>query len=182
MTPGSLVLLHTAGAAAWGDLPGELRAAGLTVIVPDAEGSGPRYVARASLLIAAAAPPQPLVLVARGAAGPLVPAVALAQRAAHRAVGAYVFVDADLPRPRRAHDHDHAEEHSEAPTGAHAGTQTPIPPDWPEAPCVYLRTAQDHMTEAALREARLRGWTTAEAAPASGAPLAETLARLIAGL
>lgn len=177
MTPGSLVLLHAAGAARWGDLPDGLRAAGLTVIVPDVRGSGPQYVARASLLISAAAPEPPLILVAQGAVGPLVPAVALAQRAAHRTVGAYVFLDADLPRPRRAHDHDHAEGHSEAHTDAHAERDTPIPPDWPEAPCVYLRTAQGPVDDALLKEARLRGWTTAE--PQAGAPLADTLTRLI---
>ncbi|GAA3930310.1 hypothetical protein GCM10023085_09600 [Actinomadura viridis] len=175
MTPGTLVLLHPpyACSGAWGDVPEALRADGLDVVAPDVpDSSGPRYVARASLVISATAATAPLVLVARGGAGPLLPAVALAQRAAHRAVGGYVFVDAELPRPQHAQRHDHG------------GQPIPVPPDWPEAPCGYLRTldagdAGDD-TGQAVREARLRGWPTAERVPAPD--LARSLADLISAL
>ncbi|WP_026402811.1 hypothetical protein [Actinomadura rifamycini] len=175
MTPGSLVLLHApnTGSAAWGDLPETLRSYGLDVIAPDvAEGAGSRYVARASLIIAATAPATPLVLAAHGAAGPLLPAVALAQRAAHRAVGGYLFVDADLPRPAHAHDHDGGGEH------------VPSPPDWPDAPCAYLRTHADRSAspghDRAVREARLRGWPVAEHEPP--AAVAQSLSELLTTL
>lgn len=175
MTPGSLVLLHApnTGSAAWGDLPETLRSYGLDVIAPDvAEGTGSRYVARASLIIAATAPATPLVLAAHGAAGPLLPAVALAQRAAHRAVGGYLFVDADLPRPAHAHDHDDGHEH------------VPSPPDWPDAPCAYLRTHADRSASPghaqAVREARLRGWPVAEHEPP--AAVAQSLSELLTTL
>ena len=177
MTPGTLVLLHAPGAGAdsWGDVPGELRADGWSVVVPDVQETGHRYIARASLLIAAADPAAPLVLAARGAAGPLLPGVALAQRAAHRPVGGYVFVDADLPRPLHLHGEGSAHE------------ELPMPPDWPEAPCGYLRTHGDQPGrpgasghDEAVREARLRGWPVAEHEPP--ASVARSLAGLIAAL
>ena len=96
MTPGTLVLLHApnATAAAWDDLPATLRSSGLDVLAPDVpDETGPRYIARASLTINASAPEPPLILVAHGTAGPLLPGIALAQRAAHRPIGGYVFVD-----------------------------------------------------------------------------------------
>ncbi|MFC5747351.1 hypothetical protein [Actinomadura rugatobispora] len=180
MTPGTLVLLHSpyARSAAWGDLPEMLRLHGLDVVTPDVpDSSGPRYVARASLVISATAPTAPLVLVARGGAGPLLPGIALAQRAAHRKVGGYVFLDAELPRLGHGHAHDHDE------------PSVPVPPDWPEAPCGYLRTttrgAQGTGGDAgtadpALREARLRGWSVVEQPPKTS--LARTLNDLIATL
>ncbi|MFF5263575.1 hypothetical protein ACFY4C_32005 [Actinomadura viridis] len=181
MTPGTLVLLHApyACSGAWGDVPEALRADGLDVVAPDVpDSSGPRYVARASLVISATAATAPLVLVARGGAGPLLPAVALAQRAAHRAVGGYVFVDAELPRPQHAQGHDHG------------GRPIPAPPDWPEAPCGYLSTLDAGNTGdtgstgdgigQAVREARLRGWPTAERVPAPD--LARSLRDLISAL
>ncbi|GLW64870.1 hypothetical protein Arub01_31140 [Actinomadura rubrobrunea] len=166
MTPGTIVLLHTPHATAdmWGDLPEALRSHGLDVVAPDVQGEdGTRYVARASLIIAATAPTAPLVLVGHGAAGPLLPGVALAQRAAHRKIGAYVFVDADLPRPL---------------TDGHG---LPMPPDWPEAPCGYLRTrsARDEHDRAA-REARLRGWPVVEQTPPTD--VAQAFTQLIAAL
>ncbi|MFG1998008.1 hypothetical protein ACGFNU_02535 [Spirillospora sp. NPDC048911] len=179
MTPGTLVLLHApqASSVAWGDLPEMLRSYGMDVIAPDVPDGGTRYVARASLIIAATAPSSPLVLVAYGAAGPLLPAVALAQRAAHRKVGGYVFVDAELPRLRRQHDHDEAE------------PPAPVPTDWPDAPCGYLLThgtrkdgsiAQPDEREQAMREATLRGWPVVEHRPPSAA--AQSLSELIATL
>ncbi|MFD0683658.1 hypothetical protein [Actinomadura fibrosa] len=189
MTPGTLVLLHAPGttAASWGDLPEMLRSYGLDVIAPDvADGAGARYVARVSLIISATAPAVPLVLVAHGAAGPLLPAVALAQRAAHRPVGGYVFVDAELPRPLRVHDHS-AHGHGAHDRGAHDGAPrdaVPVPPDWPEAPCGYLRTHADRASaperDETVREARLRGWQVREHEPP--AAVAQALSELVATL
>lgn len=170
MTPGTLVLLHAPHdtAAAWGELPGRLRAHGLPVLTPDVpDDTGARYIARAALAITAADPAPPLVLGAHGAAGPLLPGIALAQRAAHRPIAGYVFVDADLPRPLR---HDHAAPQNDV----------PMPPDWPEAPCGYLRTPAGPEHDQAIREARLRGWPTTE--PAPDIPLARALTDLISSL
>ncbi|QXJ22824.1 hypothetical protein AGRA3207_003887 [Actinomadura graeca] len=179
MTPGSLVLLHAPGAtsASWGDVPEMLRSSGLDVFAPDVpEDAGVRYVARASLVIGAAGPAAPLVLAAYGAAGPLLPAIALAQRAAHRPVGGYVFVDADLPRALRAHDHDH--------DGLGEESRVPIPPDWPEAPCGYLRTLAGCSAQSGhdgtVREARLRGWPVIEQEPP--VTVAQALGGLVATL
>ncbi|RFU41173.1 hypothetical protein DZF91_13265 [Actinomadura logoneensis] len=230
MTPGTLVLLHTpfASADAWGDLPEMLRSYGLDVITPDVPDlDGVRYVARTSLIIAATAPDVPLVLVGHGAAGPLLPAIASAQRAAHRPVGAYVFVDASLPRTARAtqnhgHDHAHAAEGAQSPSQAHAhalgeasahangrvatpngavlnaqpfaqpkaGPPAPVPADWPDAPCGYLRTHADRTAapsgadavshDQAVREASLRGWTVVQHEPP--AAVAQALSELIATL
>ncbi|QFG23470.1 hypothetical protein [Actinomadura sp. WMMB 499] len=184
MTPGSLVLLHApnTGSAAWGDLPETLRSYGLDVIVPDvAEGTGSRYVARAALIIAATAPATPLVLAAHGAAGPLLPAIALAQRAAHRTVGGYLFVDAELPRPAQARDHDHEHGHGGA---AAPPEHVPSPPDWPDAPCAYLRTHADRSAspehDRAVREARLRGWPVTEHEPPTA--VAQSLSELLTTL
>lgn len=135
MTPGTLVLL---GFPPSGPLHDALRAAVPHLVAPDprdAPEAGPRYVAGAALQITAAAPRPPLVLVARGAAGALLPAIGAAQRAAHRLVGGYVFVDAELPTP--------------------AG-------DWPDAPCAYLATSP---ADPRLRAAEMRAWHTAETSP-----------------
>ncbi len=111
--------------------------------------AGPRYVAGAALRIGAADPRAPLVLVAYGAAGPALPALGGAQRAAHRMVGAYVFVDAELPVP--------------------AG-------DWPDAPCGYLATSPG---DPRLDAARLRAWRTSGTGAAEPAGLASALLELI---
>jgi hypothetical protein len=157
MTPGTLVLLHgpLTTAAVWGSLPETLRAQGARVVVPEVVvpetqdvGGAPhsgRYVAAAALAIAAAAPAAPLVLVAHGAAGALLPSLGAAQRAAHRRVGGYVFVDAELPGPSELRQ------------------------DWPDAPCGYLRTAPERdgdpgeaPRDLGARQARMRGWPVAE--------------------
>jgi hypothetical protein len=165
VTPGSLILLHTPGAssAAWGDLPEMLRSYGLDVIAPDIrEDTAVRYVARASLVIAATAPTVPLVLVGYAGSGPLLPALATAQRAAHRPVGGYVFVDSELPAPG-------------------GDGEVPVPADWPEAPCGYLVTVQTPESPAA-RQARLRGWQVRILAPAAGESVAQALSELVATL
>ncbi|GAA3236797.1 hypothetical protein [Actinocorallia longicatena] len=135
MTPGTLILLGD-------DLPdslaGDLRGRGHHVIAPrpsDPPSGNHRYVAGCALEIAAGAPASPLVLVAGGDAGPLVPSLALAQRAAKRTIGAYVFLDADLPAP--------------------ADT-------WPDAPCAYLSADPG---DPRAHQASLRAWTVFHASP-----------------
>ena len=148
MTPGTLVLLHDPAdtAAGWGPLPETLRSYGLDVVAPDVRGvEGIRYVARAALVIAAIAPTAPLVLVGHGAVGPLLPSIAVAQRAAHRPVGGYVFIDARLPLARRAPQSPDPGQGN----GHGHGHGAPVPEDWPEAPCGYL-----HLSAAYDREAR----------------------------
>jgi hypothetical protein len=170
MTPGTLILLHSplTTASAWGGLPEALGA--YDVAVPEVTDDdrppyGPRYVARAALEITAAGVRPPVVLVAHGDAGPLLPAIGAAQRAAHRLVGGYVFLDAVLPGP--AADRLHYPE-GEVPEGVTARTrgadffaeEPPMPQDWPDAPCGYLRTSTRHEDQA--KQARMRGWAVAE--------------------
>jgi len=99
-----LVLLHSplTGPAAWGRLPDALQALGYAVSTVDVTDDdqppyATRYVARAALQIAAANPPDPVVLVGHSGAGPLLSSVALARRAAHRPVAGYLFLDAGPP-------------------------------------------------------------------------------------
>lgn len=186
MTPGTLVLLHSplTTSSAWGALPGAL--VGHDVVVPeitddDRPPYAGRYVARAALEITAAGAKPPVVLVAHGAAGPLLPPIGAAQRAAHRLVGGYVFVDARLPGPARASrldqagattgaftDRDAAFPDQEAPAEVvlrprgkdFFAEELPMPQDWPDAPCGYLRTSDSLPSE--VSQARLRGWTLAE--------------------
>jgi hypothetical protein len=77
------------GAFLNGDVPSRIIA-----IEADDPGSA---TARTCAAITAVAPEPPLTLVAFGAAALLLPAVALAQRAAHRRVASYVLVDPDVP-------------------------------------------------------------------------------------
>jgi hypothetical protein len=168
MTPGTLVLLHSplTTASGWGALPEALGA--YDVVVPevgddDRPPYGGRYVARAALEITAAGVRPPLVLIAHGDAGPLLPPIGAAQRAAHRLVGGYVFLDARLPGPAEARGPE-----QEAPEGVTLRTREadffaedpPMATDWPDAPCGYLRTSKRH--EAQARQAGLRGWPVVE--------------------
>lgn len=121
------------------------------------------WLADAARRLLAATPASPLVLVAHGTSGPLLPALARAQRAAGRRVGGYVFADATLPRPgapshldllRAAdgaaadatHDVLHTDGAVWPPDAAHPGDhdfwteRLPPAPDWPDAPCGYLHT------------------------------------------
>jgi hypothetical protein len=206
MAPGApaLVLLHSplVGPASWGGLPAALQDAGRQVVVVDVRDDdqppyAARYVARAALQITAAGPAS-VVLVAHSGAGALAPAVAGAQRAAHRPVRGYVFLDAVLPRSMpgsrldllRAedpHDAGELEEHLVAggrfpewsaddlaedvadpqrraalvaelrPRGlGFFAEPLPLPSDWPDAPCGYLRTSASY--DAYARAAARRGW------------------------
>ena len=173
MTPGTLILLHSplTTDSAWGTLPGALGAH--EIVVPEvADDDRPpyagRYVARAALEISAAGVRPPVVLVAHGDAGPLLPPVGAAQRAAHRLVGAYVFLDATLPGPagtrRRPYPYTDGKPHQNV-TMRERGEdffteELPMAQDWPDAPCGYLRTSGAYEDQA--RQARLRGWTVAE--------------------
>lgn len=215
MTPGTIVLLHSplTTASAWGALAESLD--GYDVVVPsitddDRPPYAGRYVARAALEIAAAAPRPPLVLVGHGDAGPLLPPIGTAQRAAHRLVGGYVFVDAWLPAPAGTTRLDQVEalapglrelldaggvypdeepptEVAVRPRGRDFFTEElPMPQDWPDAPCGYLRTSSAYDDQA--RQARLRGWTVAEseaghfAAVEDSRGTADALAGLISAL
>ena len=107
VTVGTVVLAHSplTGPAAWGRLPESLRSRGLVVLPLDVrvDTSPPYaigYIAAAAGQIATAEPAPPLVLVAHSGAGYLLPQLGFTQRAARRAVGGYVFVDAGLPMPR----------------------------------------------------------------------------------
>jgi hypothetical protein len=228
---GSLILLHSplVGAASWGTLPAALERRGLpTVLVDVRDDAEPpyaqRYVARASLQIAAERPEPPLVLVGHSGAGPLLPQLGWAQRAARRHVAAYLFLDAMLPRPGRSsrldileaedpelaaalREHPRFPEWTDAeltpvvpdpslraallaslrPRGLDFFTEPlPYPPDWPDAPCGYLRTSPAY--DSALRLARARDWPTLErggghfAALTDPEGLAHDLAALIARL
>lgn len=213
MTPGTLVLLHSplTTASAWGSLPEALGA--YHVVVPeitddDRPPYAGRYVARAALEITAAGARPPVVLVAHGGAGPLLPPIGAAQRAAHRLVGGYVFVDAALPSPARTNRLDQAATpgladllkadgrfpDGEAPAGVTLRPRgedfftedLPMPQDWPDAPCGYLRTSAACDRQAA--QARLRGWAVAErdtgrfAAVEDPFGTAEALTELIAAM
>lgn len=95
------------GPAAWGRLPEVLRERGHAVVVvdvtdDDAPPYAGRYVARAALQLAAAAPVGPTVLVGHSGAGYLLPQLGAARRAARSPVAAYVFLDAGLPHGRGA--------------------------------------------------------------------------------
>ncbi len=155
MTPGTLVLLAEPGRPGWSGVAALLRSYGWNVLHPaisEAPGSG--YVARAALAIGAAVPEPPLLLVAMGAIGPLLPALASAQRAAHRTVGGYVVVDADLAADRDV--------------------------DWPDAPCGYLGVSPEHGEQA--RIAGLRGWPVGHSVTSGDRDVAEALRELVARL
>jgi hypothetical protein len=84
---------------------------------------------RVCAAIITARPAAPLLLVALADAVHLLPAVALAQRTAHRAVTGYVLIEPD---------------------------SDPSAPDWPDAPVLVL--SADAKSSGATR-ARLRGWS-----------------------
>ncbi|MDT0301821.1 hypothetical protein [Streptomonospora wellingtoniae] len=151
-----------------------------------------RYIARAALEIRRLAPPSPVVLAARGAAGPLLPQIGAAQRAAHRPVAAYLIADSLLPQHG---SHSRAELRAAqlgdgaADPGA-AGAERERPPgfytealpmaaDWPDAPCGYLLTGGG--PAACARLAGLRGWPVLDRSDA-GAPGSGADAALAAGL
>jgi hypothetical protein len=104
----SIVLAHSplVGPQCWGATPAVLRDRGAQVILLDADDHSPpyaaRYVADAARQITAADPAGPVVLVGYSGAGYLLPQIGSTQRAAHRAVAGYVFIDAGIPHARGA--------------------------------------------------------------------------------
>ena len=109
MTTVALALLHSplTSASAWGDLPAVLEARGYVVIVPevlddDRPPYAQKYIARAALQLATAAPDQPLVLIGHSGAGPLLPQLGFARYSAGVPVRGYIFLDAMLPRVPQA--------------------------------------------------------------------------------
>lgn len=203
MRPGIIVLLHSplTTAAAWGGLPGVLRASGHPVVVPDIRDDdrppyAQRYVARAALEITGAAevrenPGASVTLVAHSGAGPLLPAIGTAQKAAHRPIAGYVFADAGLPpagaltRMARL-PREHADELDRLfaeggtypdwppPPGLEDALRPrdrdffteplPMPQDWPDAPCGYLQWCAAYDGDA--RQAKSRGWPVVTATEA----------------
>jgi hypothetical protein len=141
MISGTVLLL---GEAPWGPLPDELERLSLDVLeVPVEESDPQRYLTGVVVAVRSARPVDPLVLLATGSAGALLPEVGRALVIAGRRIGGYLFVDASLPgRPD-------------------AGLLDPVQlGDWPDAPCGYL-TSTGHEAEARL--ARLRGWPVVSA-------------------
>lgn len=104
----------------------ELRSTGTTVLDVDIPGPGASpWSVRTCAAIAAARPKAPLLVVALADGAGLVPAVALAQRTAHRAIAGYVLVEPD---------------------------GDPSAPDWPDAPVLVIAAAgSEALRRAALR-------------------------------
>jgi hypothetical protein len=136
---------------------------GVRVLAPEVPAPEPgddqrtrnaHWVANLAISLAAGGAVAPIMLVLDGTAGALAPALGFAQRAARRAVSAYVLVDASTP-----------------PAESRGG-------DWPDAPVWFV--ASPAADELEVNQARLRGWTVVEvldADPASvGAALAEVAA------
>ena len=210
MDVATLVLLHSplTGAAAWGRLPERLTDAGLQVVVPDVTSDdvppfATRYVAEVARQVRASQADDPVVLVGHSGAGPLLPQVGFARRAAHRPVAGYLFCDAGLPRPGGTASRLDLMSGEDA--GFAAALQTtlergerfpqwsadelvtevrdpadrallaaslrprglgffsepvPVPGDWPDSRCGYLRTSAAYLVPA--RSAAARGWPVLE--------------------
>jgi len=126
------------------EIQAELLAYGInTLVIPEApepdeeldlRGATANWVAHNAIALSDAQPPKPVLLVASGAAGSLLPALGFSQRASRRPVAGYVVVDGELPKAGAA--------------------------DWPDAPVTYITSANGGGDgDAAAREAELRGWT-----------------------
>ncbi|NQU36014.1 MAG: hypothetical protein HQ526_00275 [Actinobacteria bacterium] len=125
------------------ELAAELMAYGINVyLVPqapepgetlDARTATAHWVAHNAVTLTAERPNKPILLVATGSAGAMMPAVGFSQKASRRPVSGYVVIDGVLPKAGAA--------------------------DWPDAPVTYVRTTADPAAMAAAREAGLRGWT-----------------------
>jgi hypothetical protein len=151
----------------------------------DAAPYASRFVARAALQIREQAGSAPAVLVGHSGAGYLLPLLGSARRAARAPVRGYVFLDAGLPPSRpasrldlmRAESPEHADElvalldaggrypdwpdddlrRLARPRGRDFFDEPlPVAPDWPDAPCGYLRLSSPY--DGPARVARLRGW------------------------
>ena len=116
MVEGTVVVL-AAGAARRDDVMDALEAAdSATCLAIPLSGPGATLGSRTCAAISALRPAPPLTIVAFGSDALLLPAVALAQRAAHRRVSGYLLVEPALP----------------------PGSDT-----WPDAPVTVLDDAPD---------------------------------------
>jgi hypothetical protein len=194
--PGTIVLCHSplTTSAAWGDLARELERRGRRTLVIDVQKDeqppyAMSYVAHAATQLASVARTDAVVLVGHSGAGPLLPRIGFARRAAHSAVGAYVFFDASLPGAGmmtrlellRQEDPQSADELGvlldaggrfpnwgdgsllafARPRGKDFFTEPlPNPTDWPDAPVAYVRTSDAYRWHAGV--ARSRGWAVVE--------------------
>ncbi len=129
--------------APWAEVSRQLDDAGVRHINPDLpldEGAAAEtpsvqmahWVATCAVAIAVGGAKAPVLLVAHGAAGVVLPALGFSQRAARRGLHGYVFVDADLPAAGRGGG------------------------DWPDAPVTYV--ASPDAPKDAVIQAALRGW------------------------
>jgi hypothetical protein len=211
--PGALVLVTgpVDPAEWWAAAQRELSGSGVSVIAPQDTAAPPLFgvswIASVAQTLNTSSLPDPLVLAGHGTAGPLLPALARAQRAAGRQIGGYVFVDATLPRPATpshrdflraaapaAADSVHEQLHQ--PDGVwpadplngerqhdHRFWTETLPPaiDWPDAPCAYVRTGRPAPgcgdTSFWARSARSRAWPVVEETDAV-AGVVEALDRL----
>lgn len=103
-----IVLVHSPviGPASWGAVPDVFASVGTDVVVPNVvpmsnEGSVTPFIGAASLAISQALPETAtsVLLVGQHEAGPLLPHLGAAQRAAGRSVAGYVMLNALLPKP-----------------------------------------------------------------------------------
>ena len=99
------------------------------LLIRPVDGPEAAHAARLCAAITVLDPPPPLVIVAAGPLARVLPAVALAQRSAHRRVAEYVLLDPELP---------------------------PVTDGWPDAPVTVV--VDDESADASV-QGRLRGWT-----------------------
>lgn len=141
-------------------LPAGLRVQSPSVPDPepgdDARTRTAHWVAHLSIALMTGGAVGPLLLVLEGSSGELAPALGFSQKAARRAVGGYVLVDAIVP-----------------PTESRGG-------DWPDAPVTFLASPAAEPLE--TNQARLRGWAVREIPDAAAASVGEALLELIAPL
>ncbi len=155
MTVGTVVLLPPAELPDHPDdtwprrleLAAQLMAYGVPVLVLPMTDSEPgldlrtataHWIAHNAIAMTDAQPEKPLLLVASGSAGTLLPALGFSQKASRRPVAGYVVVDGVLPKAGAA--------------------------DWPDAPVTYIATtgiADDSDAASIVRQAQLRGWSVA---------------------
>lgn len=99
------------------------------LLVRPVDGPESAFTARLCAAITRLDPSPPLVIVTAGPLARALPAVALAQRSAHRRVAEYVLLDPELP---------------------------PVTDGWPDAPVTVV--VDDESADASV-QGRLRGWT-----------------------
>ncbi len=189
MAPDDLVMLHSplGRAQRLAAVAGELERQGARCTLPDIDPADvppyvTHFVARAAQRIGRDhTSGGTLGIVAHGAAGPLAPQVAAAQRAAGRHVAGYILCDSLLPQQGTPTLAELAEAQAATETletgsaDALRDEQLPVVHDWPDAPCGYLLT--DLRYAQCARLARLRGWpvTDLSAEPPDDAGLARAV-------